>query len=147
MSQQDDQKDAETEDEASGRSAIRSAYLARQQQGTGGAGGGESVAVTLRGVYVGQLSRQTGRRDDAVKGSEDTGGTIVRSIYAARAEAVVVTPRRAVRPAVAKKAKAAKKSRPARKAKSRPVAKAKVRRTSRAVAKRRAARKATRRRR
>jgi hypothetical protein len=146
MDQQDDRKEAETEDEAGGRSAIRSAYLARQEQGGGDVGGGESVVATLRGVYVGQLIRQTRRRDDAVKGSEDTGGTIVRSIYAARVEAVALAPPRAARPAAARKAKAAKKSRPARKAKSRPAAKAKARRARRAATKRRPTRKAARRR-
>ena len=153
MDQQDERKQVEAEEPASGLGAIRSAYLARQSQDTAPSGEGETVAATLRGVYVSQVGRQTRRRDDAVKGSEETGGTVLRSIYAARAEIVAVAPRRAARPAPARKAKAAKKARPARKArpapKARPAAKAKAkaRSTGRAVrAKRRPARKAARRR-
>ena len=101
MDQQDERKQAETEQPASGQGAIRSAFLARQNQGTGAGGEGETVAATLRGAYVSQVSRQTGRRDAAVKGSEETGGAVLRSIYAARAEVVVIAPRRAARPAPA----------------------------------------------
>ncbi len=152
MDQQDERKQVETEQPASGQGAIRSAFLARQNQGAGAGGEGETVVATLRGAYVSQVSRQTRRRDDAVKGSEETGGAVLRSIYAARAEVVVIAPRRAARPAPARKAKAAKKARPARKArtaKARAPAKLKARRarTGRAAAaKRRPARKAARRR-
>jgi hypothetical protein len=154
MDQQDERKQAETEQPASGQGAIRSAFLTRQNQGAGAGGEGETVAATLRGAYVSQVSRQTRRRDDAVKGSEETGGAVLRSIYAARAEVVVIAPRRAARPAPAptRKAKAAKKARPARKArtaKARAPAKLKARRARTgpaAAAKRRPARKAARRR-
>ena len=136
MDEQDKEKQVDIEQPASG--SIRSAYLARQSHDTGAGGEGETVVATLRGVYVSQVSRQTRRQGDAVKGSEDTGGTVLRSIYAARSETVVIAPRAAP----GRKAKAAKKARPARKA--RPAAKAKVRRA--APAKRRPARKAARRR-
>ena len=152
MDQQDDDKQAETEQPASGQGAIRSAFLSRQSQDAGTGGEGETVVAMVRGVYVSQVSRQTTRRrDDAIKGSEETGGTVLRSIYAARTDAVVVRPRRPARaaPAPARKAKA-KKARPARKAraKTRPAVKAKARRarTGRATARRRPAKKAARRR-
>jgi len=149
MDQQDERKPEENEAPESGQGAIRSAYLARQGRDTGASGGGETVTATVRGVFV---SRQTRRHDDAVKGSEDSGAGVLRSIYAARAETVVATPRRAARPAPARKAKA-KKAPPARKARvvrKARVAKAKsaprAKSRGRAAAKGRRARKAARRR-
>jgi heparin binding hemagglutinin HbhA len=150
MDDQDDRK--EIEEPASGLGAIRSAYLARQEQGgASGAGGDESTAsVALRGVYVSQVSRLTRRGDDAVKGSVDAGGTVLRSIYAARAVIVESggsgrgssASRRPApaRAAPAKKAKAkakarpAKKAQPAKKAKARTKARSAPRRTARKTA-------------
>jgi hypothetical protein len=153
MDELDDRKQEETEEPAGGQGAIRSAYLARQSQDAGTGGGGETVTSTLRGVYVSQVGRETRRRDDAVKGSEQTGAAVLRSIYAARSETIVETPRRAARATPQRKAKAkkagpARKARPVRKAraavKARTPARAKGR--GRAAAKRRPARKASRRR-
>lgn len=134
MDQQDEKRQAEIEEPASG--SIRSAYLARKDPDTGAVGVGETVAATLRGVYVSHVSRQTRRRDEAVKGSEDTGGTMLRSIYAARAEGEAAAPRRAQRPAPARKAKPAKKARPAAKARARRAPAAKRRRARKAARRR-----------
>jgi hypothetical protein len=105
---------------AAEHSAVRGAFLARQgQEGARGGGDSEVGAATLRGAFLSRLTRTTRGRSPAVVGTEETGGAVLRGIYAARSVTVVVaTPPRA-RSAAKRSAKAA----PAKKARSAPKAK------------------------
>jgi hypothetical protein len=145
------------------QSAVRGAFLARQGQYPASGGGeseGEAGSASLRGAFLSRLTRETltvrRTRSRVVTGSgtEETGGAVLRVIYAART-VTVAAPGRTRRGA---KAVPAKKARPARigakkaakKAAPKAARKAAPRRKARAAAPARrtkkAARKAARRR-
>ena len=131
---------------AEGQSAVRGAFLARQAQSAAPGGGGDSApgAVTLRGAYLSRLTRET-QRGSPVAGTEETGGRVLRGIYAARSLTVTVQEpaprpartgaRKAAKAAPPKKARAVKKAGAAKKAASaKTPKKAAGRRKVRAVA-------------
>jgi hypothetical protein len=123
------------------QSAIRGAFLARQAQGAAPGGGEAEIgATTLRGAYLSRLTRETRVQSVAVVGSEETGGAVLRSIYAARTvtvETVAPAPARRARSGASRRMKAA----PAKKA--RPAKAAPKRRKARVAAARPAKRKKT----
>ncbi|MGH7091187.1 MAG: hypothetical protein ACREFQ_19995 [Stellaceae bacterium] len=90
--------------------AIRGAFLAHQAQaeGLGGGSAGAAAPELVRGAYLSRLQRDGQRkRGDSVVGSEETGGSVLRGIYAARTSnetAAGTAPRPARAPARAKKA-------------------------------------------
>jgi hypothetical protein len=140
-----------------GQGAIRGAFLARAAQnavaGEGG-GQGERADATLRGAYITQIAREL-RRREVVVGTEDRGGSVLRSVYAAQSIVTTLTsaaparrPRAAAKkaaPAKRKTAPAKKKAAPAKKRRAKaaaPKARAQKRRPVATAARRKAAKKA-----
>jgi hypothetical protein len=139
-----------------GQGAIRGAFLARTAQNAvaGEGGQGERADATLRGAYITQIAREQ-RRREVVVGTEDRGGSVLRSVYAAQSIVTTLTssaparrPRAAAKKAAPAKRKAApakKKAAPAKKRRAKaaaPKARAQKRRPVATAARRKAAKKA-----
>jgi hypothetical protein len=141
---------ASEESQPSGQNAVRGAFLRHQALADALTGEhvGDITAETVRDAYLSRLARETRRtRGEVVAGSEDTGGAVLRGIYAARTAAAVPAGRPGPRPAPARKAKPKAKAAPtakrraaapkkARAAAARPKARA-AKRTAKGKARRR----------
>lgn len=134
----DDLENKPTEEQ----SPIRSAFLRSWAQAdalAGGTGGAGAEPELVRGAYLSRLARETVRkRGDNVVGSEETGGAVLRGIYAARS---LVGETRGPRPRPAAPA-ARKKAVPAKKAALKRKAKAAAPKRKAAVSRPKAAKKA-----
>jgi hypothetical protein len=140
-----------------GQGAIRGAFLARTARNAvaGEGGQGERADATLRGAYITQIAREQ-RRREVVVGTEDLGGSVLRSVYAAQSIVTSVpgaAPACRARAAAKKAAPAKRKAAPAKKkappAKKRraakaaaPKARAQKRRPAATAARRKVAKKA-----